>query len=250
MIDDKSDEMLSRYLDGDLKPEESREFEHRMEQEAGLREALEKARELRRGLRRLALAEQPPERLDQNLRLLRRAGRPLRQRWAGVAFVAAAAVIVIGSIVVLETGRTGWRSWLERPDDDRRPVFALSNPPARDSNAPLGAIESLMAESYPDPDLREPEPLEIVGPLDRSPEEGTGLVVLIGDLVLPLPENAAYKGMVVRLEVSQGRVVSCRAPDQSEHEGETGDLCRLLESMGDIGVGDGSFEATVKGWDG
>ncbi|MEN8164931.1 MAG: hypothetical protein ABFS37_12435 [Acidobacteriota bacterium] len=80
MIDEKTDEILSRYLDGDLGSEEERRFGERLERDPALVEALQEMRSLRLSLRRLALAERPPEALDQMVRPLRRAGRPWRQR--------------------------------------------------------------------------------------------------------------------------------------------------------------------------
>ena len=153
MIGEKTFETLSRYVDGDLHPDEMAAFEQEMAGDDELGRALDDIRRLRESLRTVALDEHPPAALDQMVRPLRRAGRPLPQRWAVVALLGAAAVIVGSVIVVEEIGRTGWTPWTGNSWKEDVEIFALSNPPSRDPEAPLGTIESLLAQDDPEPDL-------------------------------------------------------------------------------------------------
>lgn len=249
MIDEKTDEILSRYLDGDLGSDEERKFGERLERDPALVEALNEMRSLRQTLRQLALAERPPEVLDQMVRPLRRAGRPMRQRWVAAALVAAAAVVVVAVIVVSEIGRTGWMPWNRPPGEEDGKIFALSNLPSRDPEAPLGAIESLLAEDNSEPVLVDPEPLEVMGPLDRPPGLGdSGLALKIGTILVSIPPIVGTEGLKVTLGVEEGRVTSCSTPKGVEPTLEAGDVCRQILLVGGIGLDDGQYEAVVVRW--
>ena len=250
MIDQGTDEILSRYLDGDLGIDEDRRIVERLKSEPALQEALDEMRSLRNRLRRLALEERPPEVLDRMVRPLRRGGRPRRQRWVAVALFAAAAVVVVGLIVVSEVGQTGWMPWEGNSGEKDRQVFALSSLPSRDPEAPLGAIESLMAQPDPEPEMVEPEALEVMGPLNRPPEgQGWALRLEAGGIVVPLSGSIETQGLRVTLRIEGGRVASCRCQDGAEAGPAVGDVCRQLLSIGGIGLHDGQYEATTVRWD-
>lgn len=246
MIDERTDEILSRYLDGDLDIEEVRRLTLRLEGEPGLREAFDEMRGLRQRLRRMALDERPPEVLDRMVRPLRRAGRPRRQRWAAAALVAAAAVVVVSVIVISETGRTGWMPWDRSADKNADQVFALSNLPTRDPDAPIGAIETLLAEENPEPEMVDPEALEVMGPLDRPPGfEESGLALKIGTMFVPVVVTSATAGLRVIVEVENGRVMSCNASGETEPTAALDNLCRDILSLEGLGLGDGRYVGVV-----
>lgn len=246
MIDYETDEILSRYLDGDLGDTESRKIAERLRQEPELQEALDDIRSLRKRLRNLALEERPPEVLDRLVGPLRRAGRPRNQRWAAVAMVAAAAVVVVGLIVVSEVGRTGWMPWRTGEGVEDGTIFKLSNLPSRDPDAPLGAIETLLAESDPEPELVQPEALEVMGPLNQPPGDQRW-VLLIHDreIAIAVSENIEDADLWLSLRIEDGRVTSCRQLDEVETGPEIEGLCRESLSNVEIAMADGEYEAKV-----
>ena len=249
MIDETTEERLSRYLDGDLGNEESRDFEKRMESDEELRRELELAGSLREKMRRMAREERAPEALDRNLRLLRRAARPQSRRWAGVGIIGtAAAVVLVGSIVILETGRTGWRSWTEPPTVEKREVFALSNPPARDDDAPIGAIESLLADDYEEPEIGIPEALEIVGPLQHPPPgEGAFPTMSVAGIRLEIRPEGLIADSVVEFLVESGLVTACDVSGDGGAGREYGFLCGVLLSTEVPGIEDGKYGGRILG---
>lgn len=249
MIDEKTDELLSRYLDGDLEIEDCRRLTERLEEEPNLREALDHMRGLRQRLRRLALEERPPEVLDRMVRPLRRAGRPRRQRWAAAALVAAAAVVVVSVILISETGRTGWMPWDRSSDENDDQVFALSNLPTRDPDAPIGAIETLLAGENPEPEMVDLEALEVMGPLDRPPGfEESGVALKIETMVVPVSVTPETVGLTVIVGIENGRAMSCRLPAERESTTALDDVCRDILSLEGIGLDDGRYSGVLVRW--
>lgn len=247
MIDQETDEVLSRYLDGDLGADEARILADRLKCDPALEETLDEMMHLRRHLRRVALQERPPEVLDRLVRPLRRAGRPRHQRWSVVALVAVAAVVVVGLIVVSEVGRTGWAPWNARSGDEE--IFRLSNLPSRDPDAPLGAIETLMAEADAEPDLVEPEVFEVVGPLEEAPEDQQWVLLLdAGNIVIPLAGTVEKEGRIVVLTLEGGRVTSCRMPDGIEIDTEARDICSQTLSTENVELANGRYQGLVTRW--
>lgn len=250
MIDEKTFETLSRYVDGDLGPDEAAAIEQELAGDDELGRALADIRQLREDLRTLALDERPPEALDHMVRPLRRAGRPMRQRRALAFLVAAAAVLVVALIVVEEVGRSRLRSDSPASGGAGREVFVLKNLPAADEDAPIGAIESLLAGDDPEPVLVDPEPLEVMGPLDRPPGiDDSGLALKIGTILVPVPVIVGAEGLMMTLGVEEGRVTLCRPSAGIESTLVAGDVCRQILSVGGIGLDDGQYEAVVVRWD-
>lgn len=246
MIDTRTDEVLSRYLDDDLGVDEVRRLKKRLEEEPELRKAFDEMRELRHGLRKMALEERPPEVLDRMVRPLRRAGRPRRQRWMAAALIAAAAVVVVSVIVISETGRTGWMPWDRSDDEAGDQVFALSNLPTRDPEAPIGAIENLLSEENPEPAMVDPEVLEVMGPLNRPPGyEESGLVLKLGSVTVPVALTPGAAGLKVVVVVENGRVVSCDSSGGMEPTIVLEDLCRDILLLEGTGLDDGSYNGIV-----
>lgn len=250
MIDEKTFETLSRYVDGDLGPDETAAFECELADNDELQHALGDIHRLRESLRTVALGANPPAALDHTVRPLRRAGRPMPQRWVVAAVVGAAAVIVVSVIVVGEIGRTGWMPWTGNSWREDVEIFALSNLPSRDPEAPLGTIENLLTQDDPEPDMVELEPLEVMGPLDSPPGfHRSNLVLEIGTTQVPVSVTEETEGLRVILRVEEGRVTSCSPSDGIEATLATGDVCRQILSVGGIGLDDGQYEAVVVRWD-
>lgn len=246
MIDERTFETLSRYVDGDLGFDEIAAFEDRLTGDDELGRALDDVRQLREGLRAVALDERPAQALDIMVRPLRRAGRPWRQRWAVASLVAAAAVVVVALIVVEDVGRSGLKSGSSASGGTEPQVFALKNLPAADEDAPIGAIESLLAQDDLSPELAQPEAEIVMGPLDHPPgREGHGLSLAVEEIRIPLPESCGSVGERIRLSISDGRVVSCRTVSL---EGETivgGCVCQVLVALPRVEVSDGDHHAWV-----
>ncbi|RLE35127.1 MAG: hypothetical protein DRJ61_03890 [Acidobacteria bacterium] len=248
MIDEKTDEILSRHLDGDLDAEEARLLTERLKRDPAIVEGLNEMQRLRQSLRQLALDERPPKVLDQMVRPLRRAGRPMRQRWAAAALVAAAAVVVVGVIVVEEIGRTGWMPWTQTEKAERQ-IFALSNLPARDPDAPIGAVESLLSREDPEPTLAEPELLEMIGPLNFPPGSiDFVMAIKIDEVQIPISFVEGARGLELVLEIEQGQVVSCTPQDGIGNTSTADEICRLMISIAGTGLGDGQHRGVVVRW--
>ena len=249
MIDEKTFETLSRYVDGDLDPDDGATFEQALAENDELRRALDDIFRLRGELRAMARDENPPAVLDQMVRPLRRGGRPMFQRWTVAAVLAAAAVIVVSVIVIEEIGRTGWMPWEQTSSDDAQQIFALSNLPPGDPDAPIGAIENLLAEGNPEPEMVELEPVDIMGPMEYPPgSEDSNLILKIGSTQIPVAIPAGTEGLKVNLEIESGRVTSCGPPEGLAPTPRTADVCREILWVSGIDVGDGPFEATVVKW--
>ncbi len=246
MIDEKTFETLSRYIDGDLEPDEVAGFEKALAENDELQRALNDIRGLRGDLRAMALNEEPPAVLDHMVRPLRRGGRPVIQRWTVAAVLAAAAVIVVSVIVVEEIGQTGWRPWEQASPDDDQQIFALSNLPPGDPDAPIGAIENLLAEGNPEPEMVELEPVDVMGPLNQPPgSEDSNLILKVGSILVPVAIPVGNEGLRVKLGVEAGRVTSCDPPEGMAPTQGTDDVCRKILSVRGIGLSDGRHNAVV-----
>ncbi len=184
MIDETTRELLSRALDDDLEPEARSAFEARLAAEPELRDRLERLRELRGAVARLAESEQPPHTLDALVEPLRRGRPPRRAVRPAFAWLAAAASVVLAATLGLELARTNPSPAPAPPVGEQkvgraapaatpgaRGVFRLSPlPQPRDpESVPQGAAERLLREGPAEPRIEPPEPLEVVGPLDAPP---------------------------------------------------------------------------------
>ncbi len=174
-----TDELLNRYLDGDLDPGTARSLEERLEREPALRRELDELAAVRRLVGNLATETAPP-RLDHLADPLR-LGPPPHPLRPVLRALATAAVLVIGAGVILETVRR------ETPAPAPPPAVVGTPSPvphaaagAGPAGVPtpreelLGAVEHLMATPPPPPPLPEPPILEPVGPLPVAPESASG----------------------------------------------------------------------------
>lgn len=183
-------ERLSRFLDGDLSPEEEQELRAELETNPTLASELEEMQRLQHAVYTLAAREKPPAELDvlveplRRDRVMPRSVRPV-YRW-----LAAAATVVVAVTVGIEIGRQGpvhdpstlapaTTSAVGTGDDEssgRRGYFRLQPMPRfkEEAEAPQGAAEKLLATppAFPAPD--EAPALEVAGPLPEPPgQEGS-----------------------------------------------------------------------------
>lgn len=192
-MDESLQELVSRYIDGDLDDAESARVEARADTDAELAAEIEAALEIRSAVAALAAGMEPPVALDPVMEPLRQSApvpdrvvRPL-YRWLG-----AAAAVVLGVSVAVEVVRRNPEPALRQPasshdvrDRDREEIFELAPLPSAipDDNRPLGAADHLLEEKPPPPSAPEPAPLEVIGPLPT--DEST----TIGDGSHPPPEH-------------------------------------------------------------
>jgi hypothetical protein len=196
LIDSATNELLSRYVDGDLDDDEVLAFEARLDGDSQLEAELDALRRLTGAITEIAEAIEPPGRLDPLMETLRRATPHARAR-AWVQGLAAAAGVVLAATVVVEVARTRdpgtaptIRDLRQVPRDSGEPeVFQLQ--PLPTSSVPeeevrLGAADRLVSSPVPEPRLDEPRPLDIVGPLSREsgPDSAPGRVGLPGRLTI------------------------------------------------------------------
>jgi hypothetical protein len=174
LIDDGLRELLSRFIDGDLDPDEEARLAERLDGDPGLAAELEGMRTLRQSVRRVAATMEPPAALDAVVEPLRqspplppRRVRPV-YRWLG-----AAAAVVLGVTVAMEVAQRnpGPTPASEEPERHRRVVaeeeiFELAPLPTADpeENRPIGAVERLLDEEPSPPPSPEMAPLEVIGP--------------------------------------------------------------------------------------
>lgn len=178
-MDDARTELLSRYLDGDLKPSEARAVEERLKNDSELAAELHDLEGVRSSLASLARQDQPPAKLDAMMEPLCRSA-PFRPgvrpavRWLGIA-----AALVLGFSVVLEVRRQSpspandprtRRVAQELPTEpgDRFSLAPLPTSSIPEEDRPLGAVERLLASPLPGPILEEPPALEVLGPLEAG----------------------------------------------------------------------------------
>lgn len=176
MLDDHLNELLSRYLDGDLDADEVETLEARLRSEPALQRELKTLRQIQQSVAALADAETVPPELDSVVDPLLR-GRPesiVARPWA--RWLATAAALVLGVTVILEVNRRNpgpaIESFARATEESRQatPVdrFALAPLPTSSvppEKQPLGASDRLLASPIPEVELDDPPPLEVLGPL-------------------------------------------------------------------------------------
>ncbi len=239
MTDQPTLELLSRYLDGDLRDEERTGLERRVIDDASLAEALTGLRRVRLEVAALADRMDPPASLDALLEPLRRGVPPAPARARPlVRWLAAAAAALLGVAVAVEVVRRKPSPGIPpppRPPATARPsepgIFQLRPLPTSSippQEAPLGAADRLLARPLPEPELADPEPLDIMGPLAtppgsagsrpaRSATTASQLTLWIAGeartIDVALAAGLPVGRYPVRLEVVNGRVVGVeRAP--------------------------------------
>jgi hypothetical protein len=184
MRDETINELLSRYLDGDLDAHEVEIVEERLRTDTDLRHELEAMRQIQDSVSALASADTVPPELDAVIDpLLRGQPEPIVARpWA--RWLAAAAVIVIGATAVIEVSRRNPGPDIEsfaRATEERRQAepadrFALAPLPTSSvppEDQPLGASDRLLASPIPEVELDDPPPLEVLGPLEEEERQAS-----------------------------------------------------------------------------
>jgi hypothetical protein len=208
MLDEHLNELLNRYLDGDLDADEVETLEARLRSEPALQRELDTLRQIRQSVAALAVAETVPPELDSVVDPLLR-GRPesiVARPWA--RWLATAAALVLGVTVILEVNRRNpgpdIESFAKATEESRQatPVdrFALAPLPPSSvppDEQPLGASDRLLASPIPEVELDDPPPLEVLGPLTE--EVGAS----------PADDVAAKKGSAV---VTEGSAVGAELP--------------------------------------
>jgi hypothetical protein len=248
MIDERTFELLSRYVDEDLSVEETAVFEVELGKNSELSEALEEVLRNRRELRDSALRERPPEALDEVVRPLRRAGRPAHQRWVVAGFLAAAAVLVAAVILVEEVGRSNVLAPPPASTGVGQEIFKLGNPPAAPSDAPIGAVETLMARQDQLPELPAPEPELGIGPVNRPPDtEEIRWAVVFPETRIDLPEGCPLPDGDVVVRVARGRVAGCRVEGSNGGAAEPSCICEMLLALEHVDLAGGEHRGVVSG---
>lgn len=185
MIDETTQELLSRALDDDLGPQELERLEARLAREPELSERLVALRRLRAEVARLAASESPPATLDRLVEPLRRSRAPRRQVRPVFGWLAAAASIVVVATLSLEVARrsaapsavalraepAAAKADTPAPSPGSSRYFQLAPlpQPADPEAVPQGAAERLLREGPRAPAADPPPALEVVGPLEAPP---------------------------------------------------------------------------------
>jgi len=179
MTDERTNELLSRYLDGDLETDEARELQARFEAEPALEAELDAMRELRHSLASLAAAERVPPELDQLVDPLLR-GRPeivVVRPW--LRWLATAAAVFLGATVVIEVNRRSPGPSIEslakvaKESQQAEPAERFKLAPLPTSSLPpeqqpLGVTDRLLASPIPDVELEDPPAIDVRGPLGEA----------------------------------------------------------------------------------
>jgi hypothetical protein len=231
-------ELISRWIDGDLGPEDERRLLEDIGEQEKYRRLIEEMEALRRAVRRVSLADRPPEMMDL---LVEGFCKTRASRWRislMLPLLAAAALLAVSFLLVREVGQ---EPVCTHTVDKRS--FALKNLPAASGDAPLGPLEELLAEELPEPVIRIPQALPALGPLPEPPPTGNQSINLqIGKQIVPLSGVRASLGDIVELEFDRGIVVSCRTP---KNPGARKTLCRALLGREFPNIPSGNFEAKV-----
>ena len=175
MIDEATAVQLSRYLDGDLEADEARQLEARLESEPELAAELASLDSLRRTVRSVAAGMEPPGALDAMLEPLR-TGEPHgpRRIHPAVRWLGMAAGLALAVTLAMEVARRSpdphevIRSPTTAPAPDESDFFQvqpLPTSPVPEGEELVGASDRLLASPPAEPELDEPEPLEVRGPL-------------------------------------------------------------------------------------
>ncbi len=187
-MDQITEELLSRYLDGDLDERETQEFEARLEQEPELQESFASMNSLKGVVAQLATSMEPPDSLDILMEPLRRSQPKPRGLHHAYGLLAAAATIVIGIGIAFELQRRHPQPVYEyekhtyvASKSKKEGYFQLKAlPTAVPGEELLGATEHLLAEPKPEsPEAEEPPALVVVGPLteeDVAADEGEAVI--------------------------------------------------------------------------
>jgi hypothetical protein len=183
VIDESTAELLSRFLDGDLEAGEARRLETRLESDPELAAELAALDRIRHGVRSVAAGMKPPEELDLLLEPLR-TGEPHgpRRIHPAIRWIGMAAGLALAVTVALEVARTTpdprdvVRAPTAPPDSE---VFQLSPLPTStvpEGEEKLGASDRLLDSPPTEPELDEPEALEVRGPLtlDEKSADASG----------------------------------------------------------------------------
>ncbi len=232
-------ELLSRYLDDDLEPARRAAVERELERPEVARE-LERLRQLRAAVRRLAASEHPPRLLDRLVEPLRLAAPP-RPPWRSPAALAAAAVIAAAAGLLAVLPRepapaavpAPRRARAEAPATSATP-FVLGQTP-RLEGAGRGTAERVAAArpEVPAP-AGPPPPLEVEGPLPPG-----GSVLHLDGTEVPLPAAPPVAGPEpVEVEIRGGRVVDVRRAPAP--------IAPALEGLEVPGAADGVRRGTVE----
>jgi hypothetical protein len=182
VIDPSDRELLSRYLDGDLDPDERRALVGRCGADRELAAELEELRRLRDAVSMIGKREAPPERLDGLMEPLRR-GTPPYGPPTWLRGMAAAAALILGVVVVVEVGRQLGQGdggairklRMATPTDAaaEREIFQLQPLPTSsvpDEEVRIGVVDRLSASPVLEPSVDDLPALDIVGPLTDDPE--------------------------------------------------------------------------------
>jgi len=179
-MDDAIIVMLSRYIDGDLDPDDELDIVGHLQADPVLRSTLVGLQKLRSSLSSLAENEEVPADLDALVEPLRR-GRPeavTARPW--VRWLATAAVAVLGLSVIIEVNQRSSRQPAQ--EAPRSQPGRLAEPTERFSLAPLptsavppedqllGVSERLLASPIPEMELEQSPALRVLGPLEVPPD--------------------------------------------------------------------------------
>ncbi len=182
MMDEATAELLSRLLDGDLDAADRARLEARLSDEPELAVELASLRRLREATLAVAERMDPPLTLDATLEPLRR-GDPARRRiHPAVRWLGMAAGVVLAVTVTMEVARRHPDSAPGRPAGEAAPapsmdkteiyqLKALPTSPVPPEEELIGVTERLLASPPAEPQLDEPEPLYVQGPLPLEDNE-------------------------------------------------------------------------------
>lgn len=228
-------ETVGRYLDGDLSDREVADVRRLLESDTRWHETYESLLGLRSAMRAIAADEEPPEALDTLVKPLRQAGRPRTDGFSVLPLVAAAAAVVLWVVVGVTVGRHPWKPEPTRPF---RP-FVLQPLPSATGRVALGPLERLLEWRIPEPELRLPDALVVLGPLPDPPgmSRRAGVRLEVCGREFPIRTEADWLGATVAVRVAEGRVVAC--------DGGPPSLCADLLGRLLDGVTDGSHRAQV-----
>ncbi len=186
-MDEAIIEMLSRYIDGDLDPDEEKDLIGRLDMDPVIRSRLEGLRKVRLSLSSLAENEEVPPDLDSLIEPLRRARPDAVATRPWIRWLATAAVAVLGLSVIIEVSQRGSRLPVQqaarvKPGQSADPKERFSLAPLPTSAVPpeeqlLGVSERLLASPIPEMEVGESPALEVLGPLEVPPApqgEGEG----------------------------------------------------------------------------
>ena len=176
MMDPSTEEMLSRYLDGNLDARDTEALEARLDSEPQLRSELEALGRLRDAVASLADRMEPPAELDALViplpQEVPRRAAPTALRWLGMA-----AALVLGVTVAVEVARKSPAPIEETlaprreqvvdapaPNDKRQPEPPPKSDVASEDRS-IGASDRLLASPPRERELNEAEGMEEIGPV-------------------------------------------------------------------------------------